>query len=310
MLGNVRAELSKFLYIGRYLRDILTATAWLSKAAGGKNLSHSEKSLYEPYTNNFNRYIAISRKREKVVRLMCAMEKDIDSVFRISCYQANCLHIAIKRNVAPKLLTFLIRIASEDTLRAKDDKGKTPLHLAVEYNQCTATQLDIVKELLNKCKGALDERTNPPNSFSAYRLHEDSRETARRVAEAEQKAKEREKEATQAVDNSTKPKTSVKHDPKATMTMKGSAPPGGAAASGVEPEKNQKEFSMRRTNTGLRGLSQKLALAVPGGAGASSSNDNKSAATVVEKKKSSRTKSKTEIKVTEESANQIRYFLK
>jgi len=136
--------------------------------------------------------LAISKKREKLVRFMCDTHPKIDAILSIPWYRSeNCLHIAMGRNITPELAVFLIEHASEGTLCAKDDKGNTPLHLAVDYQRCTDVQLDIVKALILRCDKALDERTNAPNSFSPYRYHEHTH------AEAKKAAKEKEKEAAQ-----------------------------------------------------------------------------------------------------------------
>ena len=87
-------------------------------------------------------YIAISKKRDKLVRFMCDSHTNIDTVLSIPCYHSeNCLHVAIRRNVSPKLAIFLIQKAGEGTLCAKDDKGNTPLNLAVDYDRCTDAQV-------------------------------------------------------------------------------------------------------------------------------------------------------------------------
>jgi hypothetical protein len=145
-------------------------------------------------------YVAISKKRDKLVRFICDTHPEIDAILSIPCSRSeNCLHVAIRRNVAPKLAVFLIEHASEETLCAKEDKGNTPLHLAVDYERCTDVQFEIVQALILRCDKAMDERTHMPNSFSPYRYHEHTHVEAKRAAEAEAKkaAKEKEKETAQ-----------------------------------------------------------------------------------------------------------------
>lgn len=139
-------------------------------------------------------YIAISKRRDKLVRFICNTYDKIDAILGIPCYRSeNCLHVAIRRNVAPQLAIFLIERAGEGTLCARDDKGNTPLHFAVDYQRCTDTQLDVVKALILQCDKAMDKRANPPNSFSAYQYHEHTR------AEAKKAARENEKEMAQGL---------------------------------------------------------------------------------------------------------------
>jgi hypothetical protein len=144
-------------------------------------------------------YLAIYKKRDKLVRAMCDAHPNIDAILNIPCsHSENCLHVAIRRNVSPKLAIFLIKHASEDTLCAKDDKGNTPLHLAVDYERCTDEQREIVETLIDRCNKAMDERTNEPTSFSPYRYHEYTRaKAAEAEAETKKAAKEKEKEAAQ-----------------------------------------------------------------------------------------------------------------
>jgi hypothetical protein len=144
-------------------------------------------------------YLAIEKKRSKLVRSMCDTHPNIDAILNIPCiHSENCLHVAIRKNISPKLAIFLIKHASEATLRAKDYRGITPLHLAVAYERCTDGQLEIVKAIIERSDKAMDERTNAPDSFSPYRYHEYTRAKAI-AAEAETKkaAKEKEKEAAQ-----------------------------------------------------------------------------------------------------------------
>lgn len=145
-------------------------------------------------------YISISKKREKLVRFMCNTHPDTDAILGIPCLRTDyCLHVAIKKNVKPDLIIFLIEHAGERALCAQDDMGKTPLHLAVEYERCTDAQLQVVKALIKQCDKAMDKRTIEPDCFSPYRYHEYTRAEAKKAAEAEAKkaAKQKEKEAAQ-----------------------------------------------------------------------------------------------------------------
>ncbi|RYP93507.1 hypothetical protein DL770_000391 [Monosporascus sp. CRB-9-2] len=132
-------------------------------------------------------YIAIFKRRNELVRFFCDTHPNIDAILGIPCYHSEtCLHVAIRRSVTPELAVFLIGLASERTLCAKNDKGNTPLHLAVEYERCTDAQFKIVKALISQCDKAMDERTGAPNFFSPYRYHEHTRSKAA-PAEAERK---------------------------------------------------------------------------------------------------------------------------
>lgn len=145
-------------------------------------------------------YISISKRREKLVRFMCDTHPNIDAILGIPCLRSDyCLHMAIKKNIKPDLTIFLIEHADEWALCAQDDMGKTPLHLAVEYERCTDAQLQVVKALIKQCDKAMNKRTIEPNCFSPYGYHEYTRAEAKKAAEAEAKkaAIQKEKEAAQ-----------------------------------------------------------------------------------------------------------------
>jgi hypothetical protein len=88
--------------------------------------------------------------------------------------QTNCLHKAISKGLEPSLLVKLIRKV-KNLLAAQDGSGLTPLHHAVEYQRCTERRICSVRELLDCGGEALDKRTTPPDAFSVYRWHQETR---------------------------------------------------------------------------------------------------------------------------------------
>jgi hypothetical protein len=88
----------------------------------------------------------------------------------------NCLHIAIRFKLPPELTIELIKASTEEALQARDSKGFTPLHYAVEYERCTEAQFDVVQTIIQHGNSALDQLGNKPDSFSVYRYHESTRE--------------------------------------------------------------------------------------------------------------------------------------
>lgn len=90
-----------------------------------------------------------------------------------------CLHVAINHNLKPESIKSIIENVSEKTFRMQDHKGRTPLHLAVDYEKCSPPQVDIVSHLLRfgsphaltvKMK---KDSMGPPRS--AYQHHEMTR---------------------------------------------------------------------------------------------------------------------------------------
>ncbi|PYI33496.1 hypothetical protein BP00DRAFT_117362 [Aspergillus indologenus CBS 114.80] len=115
---------------------------------------------------------AIQKKRISLVRCICANHPQINQVIAVQGLHArNCLHVAIHEEAAPALILELINKASLEALLALDDKGNTPLHLAVAYERCTDAGLSVVKALIDRCDKALDAQTSTTNRLSPYRYH-------------------------------------------------------------------------------------------------------------------------------------------
>ncbi|KAI0101767.1 hypothetical protein GGR51DRAFT_529279 [Nemania sp. FL0031] len=110
-------------------------------------------------------FCAVSRRKHKLVKIMCEAHSDPNSVLRMSkgpanSKSSNCLHEAIlkkKNSRDDDLIKSLIELTDDDTLLAVNDRGLTPLHLAVEYERCDEGQVEVVEALVNKCDRALDK---------------------------------------------------------------------------------------------------------------------------------------------------------
>ncbi|KUJ16880.1 uncharacterized protein LY89DRAFT_669327 [Mollisia scopiformis] len=268
-------------------------------------------------------YIAISKKRDKLVRFLCQSYSDIDSILRIPCWHhENCLHVAMRKQVAPKLAVFLIKQASEKTLCAPDQNGATPLHVAVEYKYCTDTQLEIVEALIQRCDKAMDRRTKEKN-LSPYQHHEQSQIEYYKKIESDLKkaAKEKASEA----GRTKKEENNIAHDGKGSEDASNSKLKLGDPKSTkqiVNPKsqeavslsvKEPKFGPIKRVNTGAEpGKPRdppKLGIMTTSANGTGGTPRTPAAGTapkVAAKKK----KEKEEIKVTEESAKAIKNFMK
>ncbi|RDW67032.1 hypothetical protein BP5796_09781 [Coleophoma crateriformis] len=122
-------------------------------------------------------YVAITKKNIKLVSCLCENLPSIDDVLRKECDRSEtCLHAAIRLKLPAEIIISLVSKASENTLCKKDSKGRTPLHLAVEYEKCSSSQLGVVQALIKQGDSALDEETNGPDYFSVFRYHEYTRD--------------------------------------------------------------------------------------------------------------------------------------
>ena len=280
-------------------------------------------------------YLAISKKRDKLVRFMCDTHPDIDAILSIPCcHSENCLHVAIQKDT-PKLADFLIKHAGERTLCAKDDKGNTPLHLAVDYKRCIDAQLEIVKALIVQCDKAMDERSNAPNYFSPYRYHEHTRTEAKKAAKEKEKesAQRKKDEGSAAGGNGPGGKNAMDVKSKfvtQARDMKTPEPVVGPKEQGAEVDKTERSVNMSNEaplrkygsaggNFGGSGVmegggykSPELRMGATGMGGLGSSNGKGSNPKTPEVSMTSRRKEreKEEVKVTEESAGVVRNYLK
>lgn len=125
----------------------------------------------------------------------------------------NCIHIAVTKgpkSLDPAAVIRLIERASEETLAAQDNRDFTPLHRAVDYARCTASQVDVVKALIRCGDRAFDKFTGKPDCFSVYRYHIDTRRKYLQNARDSEKrsskhVKSRATKATTATKSSTQP---------------------------------------------------------------------------------------------------------
>lgn len=89
-----------------------------------------------------------------------------------------CLHAAIHYNVRSDFTKSIIQIVPDNTFRMQDSKGRTPLHLAVEYEKCTPSQVGLVTELLDRGPRALEIKMK--DSLGRYRSVYQHHEITRR----------------------------------------------------------------------------------------------------------------------------------
>ena len=125
-------------------------------------------------------YNAVSKKRNKLIELICNEHPNINSVFEQPCLSdhGTCVHAAIQKGLAPKILIPLVNKASKKVLCHQDFQGRTPLHLAVDYNRCTKEQLQIVEALAKRCQEAMYTRSEGDACHSPYMYHMHTRSKA------------------------------------------------------------------------------------------------------------------------------------
>jgi ankyrin repeat protein len=135
-------------------------------------------------------HIAITKKNAAFIEVVLDEIDDIDSLLRITCeHKRNCIHTAIYHNLQHQYTIKLVKRASEETLRAPDQSGLTPLHLAVDYKYASEAQLKIVEALLAHGDSALDEYTKEPQNLSVYEYQDHTQRLWRKQFEVSPSAR-------------------------------------------------------------------------------------------------------------------------
>ncbi|KAF9636707.1 hypothetical protein BFW01_g7603 [Lasiodiplodia theobromae] len=146
--------------------------------------------------------LAIKKKRATLVETMCdAMDSnhDVDEILFIADSQGNnCLHEALQGSASNShriALDIIARVHDGQWLRCQNLAGRTPLHIAVEYDRCTPSQLCVVRKLLDTCDEALDANVGgDPRELSVYRYHEQTRREHMEKQKAKSAAADHEKD--------------------------------------------------------------------------------------------------------------------
>lgn len=89
------------------------------------------------------------------------------------------LHLALQEDFDSKTTRRLIKAASDETLAAQDDSGKTAMHYAVAYEQCTKKRTEIIKLFIQRDLQALQAAPSQTTfldlfnsgGYSVYREH-------------------------------------------------------------------------------------------------------------------------------------------
>ncbi|KAK7716353.1 hypothetical protein SLS64_003507 [Diaporthe eres] len=111
-------------------------------------------------------HLAIYRRNRSMIKWICAACDEIDAaqgdkgkgyidaVLRKkgTLLKRNCIHLAIDsaKTGKDKTARSLVDMASAETLADKDEKGNTPLALAVEYKRCSDGQIKLIEAIVER----------------------------------------------------------------------------------------------------------------------------------------------------------------
>jgi hypothetical protein len=115
-----------------------------------------------------------------LVEWMCSTEhKELSSAISTEhpSKKTNCLHKAMTSPKLPiNIILKMIEISDKKAIEGQNLMGLTPLHLAMQYENCQREKWDeVVKALITKNEGALDIRGTGPEAYSVIRYHDDDR---------------------------------------------------------------------------------------------------------------------------------------
>lgn len=90
-----------------------------------------------------------------------------------------CLHWAVQRAINPELITILTSFVPVAMFTTTDAQGRTPLHVAVEYERCGPAQVDVVRALLVRGQATLGVKmASDYGQCTVYQHHEYTRREA------------------------------------------------------------------------------------------------------------------------------------
>lgn len=132
---------------------------------------------------------AVQGGRSRLVTTMCEAtpKTAFDKIVRMKDSNSNnSLHDALNKEDPSRIAPELIQKINnpDDVLCELNGKGLSPLHIAVEYQQCTPSQFGIVKALIERSSKVLEVNVPPtePGQRSVYLHHEKTRREAERTS--------------------------------------------------------------------------------------------------------------------------------
>ncbi|KAF4546015.1 uncharacterized protein LTHEOB_4667 [Lasiodiplodia theobromae] len=349
-ISTITSKPDEYNYLDQKTNDHNPRNLLHMIAEAGKDTTRALKPLVEHLVKHHRRLMeekdnsgttplqaAIMAGIAKLVDYMCNAydaEGDVDVVLALQdSKNNNCLHKAMlsKHKYARKIALKLIeRVRDRETLRAQNNDGKTPLHIAVEWDRCTESQMGVVRALVAACDAALDVNVGTdvdPAQLSVYRYHEKTRKEAKKADAAKEK-KEEQRSSRESVEGPTSSRNAKESSksvpgggPKLAPDQSRAAPTDQLSRSKEQPPSRYKDAPRERQELPMRGIQRqptRMDMSAPRSAHPDGSKlAGKTAGTVSPAlpkapggADTSRRSSKKKEAVTEATANEIRDFLK
>jgi len=156
-------------------------------------------------------FMAIKGKHPVLVNYMvsaCKVQAHLESALSSKGQEGNtCLHAVFINNSNADTAKLLVSIASDEALAVQNDLGKTPMHHAVAFKQCTDARREVIalfieRDIKARQGGDRSKQTfldlHTTSRHSVYREHEQTREP---VAKRWQEFLENERQKAEARQN-------------------------------------------------------------------------------------------------------------
>lgn len=151
-------------------------------------IKEQNKDQYNPI------YLAIRESQHELVNYMtlaCPEPKYLDEALRTQVPDGStCLHAAIKLKLHAPTTRILFEKASDEALADQDGAGKTPMHHAVSFAQCSDERMELIALLIKRDLKLTESKPPPQKTFldvldtrgrSVYREHENTRALREKV---------------------------------------------------------------------------------------------------------------------------------
>ncbi|KAI0119517.1 hypothetical protein F4814DRAFT_458739 [Daldinia grandis] len=168
-----------------------------------------------------------------------------------------CLHVVFKERFNPGTINMLVENASDEALSIQDHDGKTPMHYAVSFKECTDVRAKLIALFIERDLNAMRNKRGPQMTFldlfdkdglSIYREHQTTRVIiTRKVMKPRQAAGSMKQDQTDTL--------RLPRDPVSQANM---GYPGGLAA--IRPNNDREEEKYGRVSVRGGGLDEREAL--------------------------------------------------
>ncbi|KAI1654119.1 hypothetical protein F4813DRAFT_235945 [Daldinia decipiens] len=213
-------------------------------------------------------FMAIRASRHQLVEYMISscIDNQGQSINRESVSAAlrmkapggeTCLHAVFKERFNSGTVSMLIENASDEALSIQDSDGKTPMHYAISFKECTEVRAKLIELFIERDLNATRNKQRPQNTFldlfdkdglSIYREHQNTRDIITRKF-----MKRR-----QATGSMKQDQTDASRLPKEPMPQVGIGYPGGSAI--VRPTNDREEERYGRVANRSGGLDERETL--------------------------------------------------